>query len=137
MTAAGTDLAVARAGSVAIRTASGTHVAGHVRLATSFWARFRGLMGSAPLDLDAGLYLPVNSIHMLFMRFPIDAVFVAAPGSDGDRRVVAIRAELPAWRGLVMPVKGAAGVLELAAGTAARAGLSMGDVVRFEAPSPS
>ncbi len=58
-------------------------MAGRVRLATSFWARFRGLMGSAPLDADEGLYLPVNSIHMLFMRFPIDAVFVDSPDPDG------------------------------------------------------
>ena len=72
---------------------------------------------------------------MLFMRFPIDAVFVGSPDAAGDRRVVAIRADLPAWRGLVMPVRGATGVLELPAGTAARAGLAVGDVVRFEAPA--
>ena len=133
MTAANADVALAGHRNVTLRTASGASVVGHVRMATSFWARFRGLMGSAPLDPDAGLYLPVNSIHMLFMRFPIDALFVATPDANGDRRIVAIRADLPAWRGMVMPVKGAKGVLELAAGTAARSGLSVGDVVRLEA----
>jgi len=137
MTAAATDLAGARDGTIAVRSGAGVSVAGQVRLATSFWARFRGLMGSAPLDPDAGLYLPVNSIHMLFMRFPIDAVFVDSPDTAGDRRVVAIRADLPAWRGLVMPVRGATGVLELPAGAAARAELHAGDVVRFEAPAVS
>ena len=133
MTAANADVALAGHGTVTLRTASGASVVGHVRMATSFWARFRGLMGSASLDPDAGLYLPVNSIHMLFMRFPIDALFVATPDASGDRRIVAIRADLPAWRGMVMPVKGAKGVLELAAGTAARSGLRVGDVVRLEA----
>jgi uncharacterized protein len=117
---------------VAVQTATGAQVAGRVRLATSFWARFRGLMGVANLEPDAGLYLPVNSIHMLFMRFPIDALFVGAPDPDGQRQVVAVRADLPAWRGLVMPVRGAAGVLELAAGSVARSGLVAGDLVRFE-----
>ena len=137
MTATATDLAGARDGTFSVRTGSGVLVAGHVRLATTFWARFRGLMGSAPLGQGAGLYLPVNSIHMLFMRFPIDAVFVTPPGPDGDRRVVAIRAGLLAWRGLVRPVRGASGVLELPAGTAARAALQTGDVIRFGAPSAS
>ena len=137
MTAGAADLAGARDGTIAVRSASGAPVSGRVRLATSFWARFRGLMGSAPLDPDAGLYLPVNSIHMLFMRFPIDAVFVSSPDPAGDRRVVAIRADLPAWRGMVMPVRGATGVLELPAGVAARTGLEPGAVVRFESPAAS
>ena len=136
VTAASTGVARAQDHGVAVRTASGSLVAGHVRLANSFWARFRGLMGSRPLDADAGLYLPVNSIHMLFMRFPIDAVFVAAPDAAGDRRIVAIRADLPAWRGLVMPVRGATGVLELAAGTCDRSAIQIGDVLRFDAATP-
>jgi uncharacterized membrane protein (UPF0127 family) len=131
------DLAVAHDGTVAVRAASGAPVASHVRLATSFWARFRGLMGVPSLDSGSGLYLPVNSIHMLFMRFPIDALFVDGPDANGDRRVVSIHADLPAWRGLVMPIRGATGVLELPAGTVARVGLEPRDVVRFEAPTPA
>ncbi|MCY7419588.1 MAG: DUF192 domain-containing protein [Chloroflexi bacterium] len=128
------DKAGAREGVIGVRAASGTLIAGRVRLATSFWARFRGLMGTPRLDADEGLFLPVNSIHMLFMRFPIDALFVDEPDAAGDRRIVAIRADLPAWRGVVMPVRGATGVLELAAGTAARSALLAGAVVRL-APS--
>ncbi len=129
------DLAGARDGTIAVRAASGAPVAGRVQLATSFWARFRGLMGAPSLDAESGLYLSVNSIHMLFMRFPIDALFVDGPDANGDRRVVSIRADLPAWRGLVMPVRGATGVLELPAGTIARVGLEPGDVIRFESPT--
>ena len=56
---------------------------------------------------------------MMFMRFPIDAVFVgrADPARDGARAVVAVRERLPAWRRLVPLVRGAHGVLELPAGT--------------------
>ena len=129
----GTDLAGAHDGVIGVTAANGTLIAGHVRLATSFWARFRGLMGTPRLATDEGLFLPVNSIHMLFMRFPIDALFVDEPDAAGDRRIVAIRADVPAWRGLVMPVRGATGVLELAAGTGARSALRAGDVVRLAA----
>lgn len=106
-------------------------IVGRVMMATSFWGRFRGLMGRASLADDEGLYLPVNSIHMLFMRFPIDALFLDAPDAHGIRRVVGVRACLRPWTGLVMPVRGAAGVLELPAGTIERGGLAVGDAVRL------
>ena len=102
-----------------------------VSIARSFWGRFRGLMGRASLADDEGLYLASNSIHMLFMRFPIDALFLSAPDTDGVRRVVGVRPTLRPWSGLVMPVKGAQGVVELPAGAVERAGLSVGDAVRL------
>ena len=106
-------------------------VARRVTVARSFWGRFRGLMGRASLAEDVGLYLASNSIHMLFMRFPIDALFLSAPDTDGVRRVVGVRPTLRPWSGLVMPVKGAQGVVELPAGAIERAGLSVGDAVRL------
>ena len=115
-----------------VRTAGGELIAQHVEQARSFWARFKGLMGRASLEPGTGLYLADSSIHMFFMRFPIDALFVAAPDATGRRRVVAIRPDLPPWRGLVLPVKGAAGVVELPAGSIAAAGVQLGDVVVFE-----
>jgi uncharacterized protein len=115
----------------------GPPVSARVTLARSFWGRFRGLMGRASLATDEGLYLPVNSIHMLFMRFPIDALFLGASDGDGVRQVVAIRPGLRPWTGLVLPVSGAAGVVELPAGAVERAGLSVGDAVRLvEHPRP-
>ena len=76
------------------------------------------------------------------MRFPIDALFVGAarrrrrPARGGESAPA-----LRPWRGLVMPVKGAEGVLELPAGAVERAGLSVGDAVRLVAaragPDPS
>lgn len=116
-----------------LRDASrGTVVANRVTSGTGFWQRFWGLMGRSSLGPGEGLYLPVSSIHMLFMRFPIDALFVSAPDPGGTRRVAGMRHALPPWRGLVMPVRGAAGVVELPAGTLAQSGLQPGDAVRFD-----
>jgi uncharacterized membrane protein (UPF0127 family) len=103
-----------------------------VASADSFWGRFRGLMGRAALAPGTGLYIPGNSIHMFFMRFPIDALFVSGPDASGARTVIACRPNLRPWTGLVMPVGGAAGVVELEAGAIERAGLQAGAVVRFE-----
>lgn len=114
-----------------VRADAGVPVAARVTLARSFWGRFRGLMGRAALAADEGLYLPVSSIHTLFMRFPIDAVFLDAPDPDGVQRVVAVRPALRPWTGLVLPVRGAAGVVELSVGAIGRAGLCAGDRLRL------
>jgi uncharacterized membrane protein (UPF0127 family) len=101
-------------------------------LGESFGQRFMGLMGRASIRQGEGLYLPANSIHMMFMRFPIDALFVSSADEDGTRRVVSTRTDLPTWRGLVLPVRGAEGVVEMAAGTLARMDVGEGDEVVFE-----
>jgi uncharacterized membrane protein (UPF0127 family) len=105
-------------------------------LGDSFRQRFMGLMGRASMPDGHGLYLPANSIHMMFMRFPIDALFVSKEGEDGRRSVVSTRSDLPTWRGIVMPVRGAEGVVEMRAGTLDRAGVAAGDTVVFE-PIPT
>ncbi len=102
-------------------------------LGESFMQRFMGLMGRATMPGGEGLYLPTNSIHMMFMRFPIDALFVSREDAEGRRSVVSLRPELPAWRGIVMPVRGAEGVVEMPAGTLERLGVTEGDTVVFEA----
>jgi len=104
-------------------------------LGESFMQRFMGLMGRASMAEGEGLYLPSNSIHMMFMRFPIDALFVSGADDGGHRSVVGTRPDLPTWRGIVMPVRGAEGVVEMPAGTMAHSGLSEGDMVVFE-PTP-
>jgi len=117
---------------LSVRTPDGGVIAHRVDQALGFWARFWGLMGRPSLEPGTGLYLADSSIHMFFMRFPIDALFVGAPDTDGRRRVIALRPDLPPWRGLVMPVRGAEGVVELPAGTLAAAGVRLGDEVVFE-----
>ena len=105
-------------------------------LGESFMQRFMGLMGRASMPQGEGLYLPANSIHMMFMRFPIDALFVSKEDESGQRSVVGLRPDLPTWRGIVLPVRGAQGVVEMPAGTLARVGVAEGDAVVFD-PTPA
>ena len=64
---------------------------------------------------------------MMFMRFPIDAVFVTKPDPTGVRRVRSVHPSLSAWTGLVPLIRGADGVLELPVGTIDATGTVVGD----------
>lgn len=108
-------------------------VCDQLKLGTSFGQRFMGLMGRAALTPGEGLFLPDTSIHMMFMRFAIDALFLGPEEADGTRTVVDTREQLPPWRGIVLPVRGARGVVELAAGTLAAHSVRPGDRVIFDA----
>jgi uncharacterized membrane protein (UPF0127 family) len=111
----------------------GTVLADPLETAASLWAKFMGLMGRPELPAGTGLWLPAsNGIHMMFIRFAIDAVFVGKPESDGARPVLSIHPRLPAWRGLVPLVRGANGVLELPVGTIAASGTAVGDRIALE-----
>ena len=114
------------------RTRDDLVVCDRVSLGESFSERFLGLMGRGSMDAGEGLYLRTSSIHMMFMRFPIDALFVSQPDDDGVRRVVGVRESLPPWRGIVMPVRGAKGVVEMEAGALARHRVAIDDRVVFE-----
>jgi uncharacterized membrane protein (UPF0127 family) len=97
-----------------------------------------GLMGRASLDEGGGLWLPgTNGIHMMFMRFPIDAVFLgwSIVGEGGAREVLSVHHGLRAWIGLVPLIRGAHGVLELPVGAIERTGTVVGDRVLLEAPA--
>ena len=114
-------------------TTRGTILATDLESADSLWAKFMGLMGRASLPAGAGLWLPAsNGIHMMFMRFAIDAVFVGKPDATGARQVLSVYERLPAWRGLVPLVRGANGVLELPVGTIAASGTVVGDRIALE-----
>jgi hypothetical protein len=91
-----------------------------------------GLMGRRSLAPGTALFLPGdNGIHMFFMRFAIDAVFVSRPTADGVRRVMSVHRCLRPWIGLVPFVRGAAGVLELPTGTIDQSETAPGDLVRI------
>ena len=110
-----------------------TVLANRLETGASLWAKFMGLMGRAGLGRNHALWLPdSNGIHMMFMRFPIDAVFLARPDADGSRRVVAAYRDLRPWVGLVPWVRGGHGVLELPAGVVDASSTSVGDVIAFE-----
>jgi uncharacterized membrane protein (UPF0127 family) len=120
---------------VARNVTRGSVLAERLETASSFWARFMGLMGRASLPDGTGLFLAGNGIHMFFMRFAIDAVFVSGEDGDGERRVVAVSEGLRPWTGMVPLVRGAAAVLELPTGTVEATGTKPGDTVVLEAAS--
>src|SRR5437764_13955492 len=98
----------------------GAAVCERCEVASSPWTRMRGLLGRRSLDRESGLMLtPASAIHMFFMRFPIDAVFL-----DRDLSVIGIRKRLRPWRAAA--VRGANTVLELAAGETERRGVAVG-----------
>jgi uncharacterized protein len=113
----------------------GTVLASDVEEGSTLWAKFMGLMGRPSLAPGAALWLPEsNGIHMMFMRFPIDAVFLGRPTGSGDgeaRPVVALYGDLRAWTGLVPLVRGAHGVLELPVGTIAESRTEIGDLIEI------
>lgn len=110
----------------------GTVIAESIDTASSLWARFMGLMGRRSLPAGHGLWLTgTNGIHMFFMRFPIDAVFLSRPATDGSRKVLAAKRGLKPWTGIVLLVRGASGVLELPIGSIDASGTAAGDVVRI------
>jgi uncharacterized membrane protein (UPF0127 family) len=81
----------------------------------------RGLLGRRSLAPDEGLLIrPCSSIHMWFMRFPIDAVFL-----DGELTVLKVVEHLKPWR--MSAKRGAKAVLELPAGAVEWRGLQVGD----------
>lgn len=94
------------------------------------FARMKGLLGRKELGAGEGLLIRRTwSIHTLFMRFPIDAVFL-----DRDMRVLSMRTNLKPWRAAAH--RGAKSVLELPAGECDRRGTGVGDVLRVEAADP-
>jgi uncharacterized protein len=109
-----------------------TELAADVESAASLWAKFMGLMGRRSLAPGSALWLPdSNGIHMMFMRFPIDAVFLGRPDMAGARSVVSVHRDLRAWTGLVPFVRGAHGVLELPVGAIEVSATQVGDVVEI------
>ena len=113
----------------------GSVLAAELEFGTSLWAKFKGLMGRAELPAGHGLWLPdSNGIHMMFMRFPIDAVFLGKPDAAGVRPVVSVHHRLARWRGLVPLVRGAHGVIELPVGTLASTATAVGDRIEITAP---
>ena len=113
---------------LAVRNASRNASLGRtIRLADSFWARCRGLIGRAPLVDGEGLCLvPCRAVHMAGMRQSLDVVFATADG-----RVVALYEHLAPgartrWH------RDAERAIELPAGTIRATGTQAGDHLSWE-----
>lgn len=86
----------------------------------SAWESTVGLLGREGLEDGTGMLISnCRMIHMFFMRFPIDVVFV-----DSGFEVVKIVRNLKPWRVAFCPV--ASSVIELKAGSVDMTGLETG-----------
>lgn len=97
-------------------------IADQVEQGNTFFKRLMGLMGRRSLAENQGFYLsPCRSIHTFQMRFPIDVLFLSKEGT-----VVDIAREIPPWK-TKSAAKNAYSTLELAAKTAEKRGIAIGD----------
>ena len=102
-----------------LRKDDGTVLCTECAVASTPFARMKGLLGRSSLDAGEGMLFPrTGSIHMFFMRFAIDAVFCSR-----DLRVVKVVRNLRPWR--TAAARGAKVVIELPAGAAE--GIEPGD----------
>ena len=109
-----------------VRTADGRLVCERCEIPESSFGRARGLLGRSGIEPGGGMLIDrAGSVHMFFMRFPIDVVFLAR-----DRTVVGVRHRLAPWR--VAGARRAVAALELPAGKAAAVGIEQGDVLVLE-----
>lgn len=115
-----------------LKKSDGTIIASEVERADSFLKQAVGLMfrkqipESYAMLFDMG-YEQIMSIHMLFVFFPIDVVYL-----DKERRIVDVRTRLRPWIGLSWPRKPSQYVIEMPAGTADRFGLKAGEKLEWQ-----
>lgn len=100
----------------------GTVLGDRIRVASTLTDRTVGLLRTPTLGAGEGLWIERSpSIHMFFMPYAIDAVFVAADG-----RVTKIVENLKPWR-VVWWARGARDCLELSVGAVAASRTEVGD----------
>jgi uncharacterized membrane protein (UPF0127 family) len=87
--------------------------------------RRKGLLGRDSLPPGEGLWIvPCESVHTLFMTFPIDLVYL-----DRNKKVKKVVSSVPPWR--LSACLSAHSILELASGTIERTQTSPGDMLEF------
>lgn len=97
-----------------------------VLIANSFFTRLTGLMFRKELPHATALLLAsCNSVHMCFMRFSIDVIYV-----DHEYRIIKVIENLKPWVGLSI-CRNAWATLEMTAGEAKRCGLTVGKKLIF------
>jgi uncharacterized protein len=115
----------------AINRARGTVLCARLEKAVGVAGKGRGLLGRDRLEAGQGMLFEAGRLqafmwmHMFFMRFPIDIVFL-----DRNDRVLKIDHELRPWR-VSSIAFGARRALELAAGAAVAARTEVGDQIEF------
>ncbi len=88
--------------------------------------RMKGLLCRKELASDEGILLrPCNAIHMFFMKFAIDAIFL-----DREGKILCIYESIQPWR-MTPVVRGSRAVLEIQAGRCRECGVQEGMELRF------
>lgn len=101
---------------------NGHRVVRHLEVADTMASRMVGLLGRRGIEQGGGLWItPCSSIHMLFMRFAIDVVFL-----DRDHQVVRVHEDVRPWR-FARGGRHAHSVLELPQGTIAFHNVRVGE----------
>lgn len=107
-------------------------IADKCHVAECFLDRLRGLIGKTGLQPGEALLFPkCKSIHMWFMSFPIDVVFLTrTDGVSGKtHRISSLWENVHPWRARPLTDWSASDVIELPQGTIQRCALSPGDEV--------
>jgi uncharacterized protein len=108
-----------------VNLARGTVLANSVEIADTTRTRRRGLLGRASVSPGEGLWIvPCESVHTLFMHFPIDLVYL-----DRHKRIKKLRSDVIPWR--LSACFSADSVLELPAGTIRASRTEQGDMLDF------
>lgn len=103
----------------------GVYVALEAKYAITFFERLLGLMFRSSMGKeDAIIFRNVNSIHMFFVRFPIDVVYI-----DKDNKVLKIKHSLRPWR--MSSCMAAKATIELPAKKAEETATLVGDTLEF------
>ena len=103
----------------------GTVLATSLEVADSGPKRNKGLLGRKGLAPGGGLWIvPCESVHTLFMQFPIDLVYL-----DRKNRIRKVRGSVPPWR--LSACLSAHSVLELPAGAIRNTQTQVGDTLEF------
>ncbi len=100
-----------------------------IEIAGSSKTRNKGLLGRHGIEPGGGLWIvPCEAIHMFFMKFAIDAVFL-----DRKKRVTKAVTALKPWR-MAMSWR-AHSVVELPVGVIEQSGTSRGDQIEIQRPN--
>lgn len=97
------------------------------RIANTFWLRLRGLLGVTSLQPGEGLILAgEKSIHTLFMKFPIDIVYL-----DKNYKVIRTDINMVPYR-LGPFITQSAYIVEMPVGAIASTATEVGDQLKIE-----
>ena len=101
-------------------------IAKTITVANNPFSRMKGLLGTASLPVQKALVItPCNSIHMLFMQFPIDVIFI-----NKTNHVVGLVNNIPPFA--FSPIFWESScAIELPAGTIQQTQTAVGDIIQI------